>query len=84
MKPGTLIAPAAIYRTIPSHGEKDQCCILPTDNARFLGKVVRIPAAEVFCDVVRCAGCPGQKGGVDVALTPNADTYAPKVKEMVA
>jgi len=67
----------------PSHGEKDQCCILPTDNAWFLGKEVRIPAAEVFRGVVRCAGCPGQKGGVHVALTPYADAYAPKVKQMM-
>ena len=67
----------------PSHGEKDQCCILPTDNAWFLGKEVRIPAAEVFRGVVRCAGCPGQKGGVHVALTPYADAYAPSVKQMM-
>jgi len=67
----------------PSHGEKDQCCILPTDNAWFLGKEVRIPAAEVFRGVVRCAGCPGQKGGVHIALTPYADGYPPKVKQMM-
>ena len=67
----------------PSHGEKDQCCILPTENAWFLGKEVRIPAAEVFRGVVRCAGCPGQKGGVHIALTPYADAYAPKVKQMM-
>jgi hypothetical protein len=67
----------------PSKGEKDQCCILPTDNAWFLGKQVRIPAAEVFRGVVRCAGTPGQKGGVHVALTPYADAYAPPVKQMM-
>jgi hypothetical protein len=67
----------------PSKGEKDQNCILPTDNAWFLGKEVRIPAAEVFRGVVRCAGTPGQKGGVHVALTPYADAYAPPVKEMM-
>ncbi len=67
----------------PSHGEKDQCCILPTDNAWFLGKEVRIPAAEVFRGVVRCAGAPGQKGGVHVALTPYADAYAPPVKQLM-
>ena len=67
----------------PSHGEKDQCCILPTDNAWFLGKKVQIPAPEVFRGVVRCAGCPGQKGGVHVALTPYADAYAPPVKQMM-
>lgn len=67
----------------PSHGEKDQCCILPTDNAWFLGREVRIPAGEVFRGVVRCAGCPGQKGGVHVALTPYADAYAPPVKQMM-
>jgi hypothetical protein len=67
----------------PSKGEKDQNCILPTDNAWFLGKEVRIPAAEVFRGVVRCAGTPGQKGGVHVALTPYADAYAPPVKQMM-
>ena len=66
------------------HGEKDQCCICPTENAWFEGNTVKVPADEVFRGVVRCAGCPEQKGGIHVALTPYATGYAPKVKALMA
>jgi len=67
-----------------SQGEKDQCCICATDNAWFQGNKVQVPADEVFRGVVRCAGCPAQKGGIHVALTPYATGYAPKVRELMS
>jgi hypothetical protein len=65
-------------------GEKDQCCVCPTENAWFQGTEVKIPAAELFRAVARCAGTPGQKGGIHIALTPFATGYPPKVKALMA
>ena len=64
-------------------GSADQCCVMPTGDWA-LGTEVKIPAAEVFRAVARCAGCPGQKGGIHIALTPFATGYPPKVKELMA
>ena len=64
-------------------GEKDQCCIMPTGDW-MQGTEVKIPAAEVLRAVARCAGCPGQKGGIHISLTPFATGYPPKVKDLMA
>jgi hypothetical protein len=45
---------------------------------------VKIPAAELLRAVARCAGTPGQKGGIHIALTPFATGYPPKVKALMA
>jgi hypothetical protein len=44
-------------------GEKDQCCIMPTGDW-MQGTEVKIPATELLRVVARCAGTPGQKGGM--------------------
>jgi len=64
-------------------GEKDQCCVMPTGDWAQ-GTEVKIPATELLRVVARCAGTPGQKGGIHIALTPFATGYPPKVKELMA
>ena len=64
-------------------GEKDQCCIMPTGDW-MQGTEVKIPATELLRAVARCAGCPGQKGGIHISLTPFATGYPPKVKDLMA
>jgi hypothetical protein len=49
-----------------------------------LGTEVKIPADEVLRAVARCAGCPEQKGGIHLALTPYALGYPPEVKKLMA
>ena len=64
-------------------GEKNQCCIMPTGDWA-MGTEVKIPADEVLRAVARCAGCPEQKGGIHLALTPYALGYPPEVKKLMA
>jgi hypothetical protein len=64
-------------------GEKNQCCIMPTGDWA-LGTEVKIPADEVLRAVARCAGCPEQKGGIHLALTPYALGYPPEVRKLMA
>jgi len=64
-------------------GSKDQCCVMPTGDWA-LGTEVKIPATELLRVVARCAGTPGQKGGIHIALTPFATGYPPKVKDLMA
>ena len=64
-------------------GEKDQCCVMPTGDW-MQGTEVKIPATELLRVVARCAGTPGQKGGIHISLTPFATGYPPKVKDLMA
>jgi hypothetical protein len=64
-------------------GEKNQCCIMPTGDWA-MGTEVKIPADEVLRAVARCAGCPEQKGGIHLALTPYALGYPPEVRKLMA